>query len=245
MLGALLAREGAILRHGLVALGTRATFLSSVYSRTRSLVMPERIARGARRATRDLALAIPWVPVLAIVPGSVALVAAASFLAPFTLPSTFAAARASHLSPPPNAGRPEIEMRAAISISLKSRRLAVDATGDASIASLCDADLYKIADLIPDGHRDSLRASAARYNDIIALDDEVLRVDEQLSEGPFSPADDSASIAASACAARGLSSYMSRGSSAPDTLRAWLVLRREFAPVPLLAILRIKCGGKL
>lgn len=235
------------MRQGVVSLGLRTKFLSSVITlrrRSPAFVMPERISRGARRATRDLVLAIPWVPVLAIVPGSVGLVAAASALAPFTLPSTFAAARATYVSATtssaPQAKSPEIEMRAAISISPKSRRLAVDSTGEVSVETLCEDDLHFISALFDTGQRDHLRASVARYNDVIALDDEVLRVDEELSEGPFSSAADSPSIAARACAARGLSSFIIGGFSASDTLRAWLVLRREYAPAPLLAALRTK-----
>ena len=88
------SREGAIMTRGLMLLPTQTQLLFSIQSAPAPCALTAAArARFAARARRDLIVALPWVPIFALVPGSVLLFSACASAAPALLPSTFQLAR--------------------------------------------------------------------------------------------------------------------------------------------------------
>ena len=247
-------RETRILSEGLSSLAERASFLAAA---RRASTNSTRVSRIATRAKMDLALAIPWVPILAIVPGSAFLMAFASAVAPITLPSTFTAARArltaSSSIRGSGANAAEMQLRKSIQSAGLSRRVDSEATGEAALKPLGIRALKSVALFYsnPSSTMEKNQETAAiQFNDAIILDDAALRIQEALKEGPFAMDDSAVEEALQACTARGLNLLVVvvvvGNCSNADLLHAWLSLRREFAPAQLYAALNAAaCGTRI
>ena len=260
------AREGFIVGAGVSALADRASFLLA--ARRKSSSASPRVEAGVKRCAIDLALAVPWLPVLAVVPGSMLLVVLASALAPMTLPSTFTAARmriqGTVQMRTEAAQTLEAHLRAAVARSGSFCRVDADALGEDALRPLGPKSLTATAALYNNNYNNGAdvvgknenaavraRAAAAEFNDSISLDDAALRIQETLGEGPFATGADvekAAADAAQACVVRGLRGLQATtkapgpGDSA-NFLRAWLTLRLEYPPAPLFAALAASARG--
>jgi hypothetical protein len=254
-------RETRILSEGLSSLADRASFLAaarraSTATTNTTNLNSTRISRIATRAKIDLALAVPWVPILAVVPGSAFLMAFASAVAPITLPSTFTAARTRIIAaslPQRSSSAAETQLRKSVLSAGLTRRVDSEAQGEAALRPLGIRAVKSVANqqqiqnsctggaaVLP------VKEAAIHFNDTLILDDAALRIQEALKEGPFAEGENGATGSAAdeaqeACSARGL--LVNSNFSNVDMLHAWLSLRCEFPPAQLYAALTAAAAG--
>jgi hypothetical protein len=224
MLAAALAVEARVMTEGLLHLPLQSQLLLRV--RAGPLNSPLR-QRFAARAQRDALVALPWVPILGLLPGSVALFSACSTLAPALLPSTFAIARARCTQ----AGAP-LEHAAWPLAAMGKRPLGK--------REACNAPAASVLAALPQGGRAALEfackvppAALASHVDSLALDDILLEEEGLLKTGVFDSTVDPTELQ-STLHARCLRSSSASIDKQLATLRSYLLLRRVHPAASLL-----------
>lgn len=235
-LKSLAGREAVVMSSGLAALVPQTQRLLGLVAadeelNTRGLHPLNPLhARFATRSRRDIFLAAPWAPFLALVPGSLIVFSACALTAPATLPSTFSAARARLSAPQAAHGG---ALAGIIHAAPLVRRLASDAPSAHVVANLSDSLVKALADACGLTASENHRESLVRYGDEILFDDSLLGVEAALSQGVFST--DAAFADEIRCMSR--ARLLATDSSLADqqaALREYLSLRESFSSLPLL-----------
>jgi len=244
MARAFAAREGAIMMAGIRAMQpqTRLLFALRAASAPPPTVPPSVRTRFASRASLDLLVAAPWVPVFALIPGAVFLFSAAASLAPRLLPSTFAVARAARPAAPPPPASP-VAAAAAASPPL-TPRFAADAPSAPLAAALPAGAAAALAAAAGLGAAADARRALAAYGDGLQADDALLADEEALGAGAFRAGAGAAELREAARAR-----LLPVGPAAGEeelraAVRNWLVLRRAQPPLCLLHAMAARAAGK-
>ena len=236
------ALEGAIMTSGLLALPAQTQLLLSIRAAPHPPTPSH--ARFITRASRDLIVALPWVPIIALIPGAVLLFSAAASFAPKLLPSTFQIARNTLTggAPPPASLPLARAVAAAAAAAPPSRRAAADASSAPLVAALPAPEALHLAAAcgLPSP------AALAPLGEALQLGDAVLEGEAALRTGLFGGAVDAEELRVALRArllpvgGEGAEEASPMGlEDQRAALQEYLRLRRVLSPIALLQVLLV------